>query len=142
MDHPGAAAPDTAVSDNPVDRRRQGARRRWRRRFVAQDRGHRFGAGLAEQVDCELRFHGESYGWECQCLHEGELAYGQRFILRELALAEADAQRVRLLREGWTVPVKNHASVLRMRVVGSRCSARTIEATVDSPSGSDRVASH
>ena len=29
-----------------------------------------------KQIDCELRFHGESYRWECQCLHEGVLAYG------------------------------------------------------------------
>ena len=26
------------------------------------------------RVDCELRFHGESYGWECQCLYNGDLA--------------------------------------------------------------------
>lgn len=57
-----------------------------------------------KQIDCELRFHGESYGWECQCLHDGELAYGQRFVLRELALAEAEAQRHRLSREGWGTP--------------------------------------
>ena len=48
-----------------------------------------------KQIDCELRFHGESYGWECQCLHNGELAYGQRFVLRELALSEAESQRER-----------------------------------------------
>src|SRR3954469_4486716 len=53
------------------------------------------------QIDCELRFHGESYGWECQCLHDGVLAYGQRFVLREGALAEAEAQRQRLLRGHW-----------------------------------------
>jgi hypothetical protein len=29
------------------------------------------------------------------------LANGQRFVLKELALEEAEAQRVRLLREGW-----------------------------------------
>ena len=57
-----------------------------------------------KQVDCELRFHGESYGSECQCLHDGELAYGQRFILRELALREAEAQRQRLMRDGWKLP--------------------------------------
>jgi len=53
-----------------------------------------------KQIDCELRFHGESYGWECQCLHDGELAYGRRFIHREVALAEADAQLQRLTMEG------------------------------------------
>jgi hypothetical protein len=54
-----------------------------------------------KRLDCELRFHGESYGWECQCKHGGELAYGQRCIMRELALKEAEAQRQRLIGEGW-----------------------------------------
>ena len=53
-----------------------------------------------KQVDCELQFHGESYGWECRCLHDGELAYGQRFIMKAGALEEAEAQRARLLKEG------------------------------------------
>ena len=52
-------------------------------------------------VDCELRFHGESYGWECQCLHNGDLAYGRRFTLRAHALEEAEAHRQRLLALGW-----------------------------------------
>ena len=55
-----------------------------------------------QQIDCELRFHGESYGWECQFLHDGVLAYGQRFLLHERALAEAKAQRQRLTLAGWT----------------------------------------
>jgi len=49
-------------------------------------------------------FNGESYGWECQWLHDGELAYGHLFILRELALKEAEAQRQRLMRDGWKLP--------------------------------------
>jgi hypothetical protein len=53
------------------------------------------------QVDCELRFHGESYGWECQCLYNGDLGYGRRFVLRADALEEAESQRRRLLNEGW-----------------------------------------
>jgi hypothetical protein len=61
-----------------------------------------------KRVDCELRFHGESYGWQCQCLHEGELAYGQRFVMREGAAAEAEAQRQRLISEGWMLPVTSH----------------------------------
>jgi hypothetical protein len=52
------------------------------------------------RIDCKLRFHGESYGWEYQCLHDGELAYGQRFIRREGALSQAEAQRERLTRAG------------------------------------------
>jgi hypothetical protein len=47
-------------------------------------------AGTGRQVDCELRFHGESYGWECQCLYNGELAYGRRFLMKADAMREAD----------------------------------------------------
>ena len=57
------------------------------------------------RFDCELRFHGESYGWECQVLEDGEIRYGWRFPLRAGAEAEADAQRARLLREGFAEPV-------------------------------------
>ena len=53
------------------------------------------------QIDCELRFHGESYGWECQCLHDGVLAYGQRYVTHAGALVEAETQRTRLIDEGW-----------------------------------------
>jgi hypothetical protein len=53
------------------------------------------------QVDCVLRFHGESYGWECQFLHNGELSFGQRFVLRRAALREAETQRQRLIADGW-----------------------------------------
>ena len=56
------------------------------------------------RFDCELRFHGESYGWECQLLEDGEIRYGWRFPLRAGADAEAEAQRARLLRDGWIVP--------------------------------------
>jgi hypothetical protein len=42
---------------------------------------------------CELRFHGESYGWEAQILREGELVIGQRFVLRQLAEQWAEAER-------------------------------------------------
>ena len=55
----------------------------------------------AHEIDCELRFHGEAPGWECQCLYDGELAYGRRFLLREAALEEAQAHRQRLSAEGW-----------------------------------------
>jgi len=50
-----------------------------------------------------LRFH-ESYGWETQVLDGGDLIYGQRFPLKAGAMAEAEAQRARLLRDGWTAP--------------------------------------
>ena len=60
------------------------------------------------RVDCELRFQGESYGWEVQFLHDGVMAYGQRFIMRGGALAEAESHRLRLMAEGWTAPVTSH----------------------------------
>ena len=56
------------------------------------------------RVDCELRFHGESYGWECQCLYDGELVYGRRFVMREAALHEAEAHRQRLSSQGCLAP--------------------------------------
>ena len=59
------------------------------------------------QIDCELRFHGESYGRECQCLADGELAYGRRFVLREAALEEAEAHRQRL-KKALDRPVTSH----------------------------------
>jgi hypothetical protein len=63
-----------------------------------------------KRIDAELLFHGESYGWECQCLHEGELAYGQRHAKKEGALREANAQRQRLMNEGWAILVMSHPS--------------------------------
>jgi hypothetical protein len=59
-----------------------------------QKNGHR--------VDCELRFYGESYGWECQCSYDGGMRYGQRFAVHEQALEEAECQRQRLMKEGWS----------------------------------------
>ena len=56
----------------------------------------------AHRVDCTLKFHGESYGWECQCLYDGELAYGRRFVVRAHAAEEAQRHRTRLLGEGWS----------------------------------------
>ena len=55
------------------------------------------------QIDAELCFHGESYGWECQFLHDGEMAYGRRWALRAQALTEADEKRHELERTGWIV---------------------------------------
>ena len=55
-----------------------------------------------KQIDAELRGHGE-YGWECQFLHDGELAYGRRWNLRASALDEAEAKRQELERAGWAL---------------------------------------
>jgi hypothetical protein len=51
---------------------------------------------------CELRFHGESYGWEAQILREGKLVIGQRFALRQIAEAWAEAERQILVENGGT----------------------------------------
>ena len=50
-------------------------------------------------MSCELRFNGESYGWEVQFLDRGELwvAHG-RFVTRALAVQWAEAQRDEFLR--------------------------------------------
>ena len=56
------------------------------------------------QIDCELRFHGESYGWESQCLHDGVLAYGRRHVLKAGAMREAEEHRMHLVGEGWLAP--------------------------------------
>jgi hypothetical protein len=42
---------------------------------------------------CELRFHGESCGWEAQILREGELVIGRRFDLRRQAVQWAEVER-------------------------------------------------
>lgn len=45
-------------------------------------------------LTCELRFNGESYGWEAQFLERGELWYSRGgFVLRELAVQWATAER-------------------------------------------------
>jgi hypothetical protein len=54
-----------------------------------------------KKIDCELRFQGEAYGYECVCLYEGELVYGRRSLLKVGAVKEAEAQRQRLIGEGW-----------------------------------------
>jgi hypothetical protein len=41
----------------------------------------------------ELRFHGESYGWEAQFLEGGELRYGRMFMLREEVIWWAEGER-------------------------------------------------
>jgi hypothetical protein len=45
---------------------------------------------------CELRFHGESYGWEAQILRDSGLVIGRRFLLRELAIRWANEEQFRL----------------------------------------------
>jgi len=42
---------------------------------------------------CELRFHGESYGWEAQILRDGDLVIGRRFELKEWAIKWAEQEK-------------------------------------------------
>jgi hypothetical protein len=44
-------------------------------------------------MTCELRFHGESYGWDAQFLERGELCYSRRFITRRAAEQWAAQER-------------------------------------------------
>ena len=53
-------------------------------------------------MTCELRFQGESYGWQTQFVHDTDFAYGRRFLLKAGALEEAEAQRRRLEQTGWS----------------------------------------
>ena len=39
-----------------------------------------------------VRFHGESYDWEAQILRDGGLVVAQRFVLRQMAEAWAEAE--------------------------------------------------
>ncbi len=41
----------------------------------------------------ELRFHGEAVGWEAQAFCNGELVIARMFVLRELAVKWAEAER-------------------------------------------------
>jgi hypothetical protein len=43
---------------------------------------------------CELRFHGESYGWETLLLRDGELFMSRgAFVLKDAAIRWAEEQR-------------------------------------------------
>jgi len=51
----------------------------------------------------ELRFHGESCGWEAQILREGELVLGRRFPLRAQAVQFADEIKGEIASDRWPV---------------------------------------
>lgn len=42
---------------------------------------------------CDLRFHGESYGWEAMILRDGDLAISRRFALKAVAAQWAEFER-------------------------------------------------
>ena len=45
-------------------------------------------------MSCELRFQGESYGWEAQFLERGDLVYSRGgFVMRKLAVRWAEDER-------------------------------------------------
>ena len=45
-------------------------------------------------MSCELRFHGESYGWEAQFIERGKLVYSRGgFVMRTLAVQWAELER-------------------------------------------------
>jgi hypothetical protein len=49
-------------------------------------------------MTCELRFHGDSYGWEAQFLERGALAYARGgFVTRALAVQWAEIERDAML---------------------------------------------
>jgi hypothetical protein len=53
-----------------------------------------------KRFDCELRFNGESYGWEAQIFEQGELLTSHaRFVTRALAVQWADQTRAFLERQ-------------------------------------------
>lgn len=52
-------------------------------------------------MSCELRFHGESYGWEAQFFERGELLISRGgFVLRELAVRWAETERKAMEKDG------------------------------------------
>lgn len=55
-----------------------------------------------KRIDAELLYHAE-HGVEIQFLHEGVMAYGRRWTLRERAFEEVSAKRTELERAGWIV---------------------------------------
>jgi len=51
-------------------------------------------------MSCELRFHGESYGWEAQFLERRELFYSRGgFVTRALAVQWAEEERKAIERQ-------------------------------------------
>jgi hypothetical protein len=45
-------------------------------------------------MTCELRFHGESFGWEAQFFERGQLLYAHGgFVTRALAVQWAERER-------------------------------------------------
>ena len=58
-------------------------------------------------TSAELKFHGESYGWECQIFRETDFTIGRRFILRNAAIRWAESERKESERR-CVMPSKGH----------------------------------
>jgi hypothetical protein len=57
-------------------------------------------------MPCELRFHGESYGWEAQFLERGELLLSRgAFVTRAVAVRWAEEMRHAMESERWPEPL-------------------------------------
>jgi hypothetical protein len=79
-----------------------------RARTCRQSPGHRLHAAPARMsVDPHEAREADRRGgaiqrrvvrWEAQFLHDGELAYGRRYLVKQDALEEADAQQARALK--------------------------------------------
>jgi hypothetical protein len=57
-------------------------------------------------MSCELRFHGESFGWETQFLERGELFFSRSaFVTRAAAVRWAEEMRRAMESETWMEPL-------------------------------------
>lgn len=57
-------------------------------------------------AECELRFHGESYGSEAQFFRDGEFFAGRRIDLKAQAMQWAELERQAMEREGCAFRVR------------------------------------
>lgn len=62
-----------------------------------------FVRGGGARMACELRFHGESFGWEAQFLRRGELVFSRgAFVTKAAAVQWAEQERKAIeTADGW-----------------------------------------
>jgi hypothetical protein len=73
-------------------------------------------------MSCELRFHGECYGWEAQFFERGELLYSRGgFVTRALAVQWAEEERTTMEVVSAVIALRPSAS--RYETVARRTSA-------------------
>ena len=83
-----------AVTDAPFSRRTNDCHPE--RRGLARLLFEFIRASDRAPMSCELRFDGESYGWDVQFFERGEFWYSQRFLIREAAVRWAELERAAL----------------------------------------------